>query len=115
MLRTVLHRLAMDEDAEFKKALSRFAADQPTMVQAAAKLSITRQDLYRYIKGETVPRRKRRRQMMQMLRRRPEGIAMPITASHLPILDKKSVTNLRDVLLHLVRLIDLDEASRQGE
>lgn len=101
----------MDEAEEFRSALWGFVGRQPSKKAAADTLKITRTDLYRYLSGDTAPRQQRRDEMMQVMHSatasHPAQVGQKVTG-----LSSERVTDLRDTLLHLASLLDLDLASR---
>ncbi len=102
----------MKQASDFQRELEQYVRAQPGKVAASKKLGVSRQDLYRYLKGETEPRPDRK---AEMLRRMGVGrSSKPILGipSDIVTLDVESVTLIRDCMLHLVRLIDLDLQSR---
>jgi hypothetical protein len=102
---------AMNEKDRFRSALWAFVGRQQSKTAAASELKVTRTDLYRYISGSTVPRPDRMRQMMS---RMAAGVTFPASgASDTPPISEENVTQMRDMLLHLVSLLDLDLASRR--
>ena len=104
----------MRED-DFRSDLATFVAGQPNKTQAAQQLKISRQDLYRYLTGKTEPHPERRRSMMIAMKGLARGKSSSFPPEMIQHLDVKSVTQMRDMLLHLVHLLDLDVASRLGK
>lgn len=101
----------MDENDHFRAALWAFVGRQQSKTAAASELKVTRTDLYRYISGATVPRPDR---MKQMMSRMAAGVTLPASgAVEIPSMSEENVTQMRDMLLHLASLLDLDLASRR--
>jgi hypothetical protein len=105
----------MNEIEKFRGDLARFASRQRTKTEAAEALGVSRTDFYRYLAGKTVPRRPRRDQMARRMRAIPGRRPIPAPVSEIQQLDVKSVTQLRNLLLHLVHMLDLDLAGRVGK
>lgn len=100
----------MDQTDRFRAALWAFVGRQPSKTAAASALGVTRQDLYRYLAGETVPRSVRLDRMLARM-----SIGSPASEfAKIPPLTEENVTLIRDALLHLASLLDLDLASRRG-
>lgn len=102
----------MPAPIDFRQALALFASNQPTKTLAAQKLGISRQDFYRYLDGSASPREARLRQLQERMASEGEQPAIPALPTDFSSLDRKSVTLLRDMMLHLVSLIDLDLSAR---
>jgi len=102
---------AMDQNDRFRTALWAFVGRQQSKTAAAIELKVTRTDLYRYLSGDTVPRPERMRQMMS---RMAMGVVPQASgAIDIPPMSEEKVTQMRDMLLHLASLLDLDLASRR--
>ncbi|BCA58129.1 hypothetical protein [Sphingomonas sp. HMP6] len=104
----------MAEDNDVAAGLERLAKAVGGYTAVARKLSISRQDLWRYRTGRSTPRPALMRRMLTQMP--PPGRADVYgsdgeTVAHL---DRESVTKLRGYLLHLVHLLDLDERTRSG-
>lgn len=104
---------AMDE-THFRAALAQFVKSRPSKTDAARHLSLTRQDLYRYLDGKTSPREPRRDDLLQKIQAAHLTSPHHVTMTEFPRLDQQSVTQLRNYMLHLVSLIDLDETVKRG-
>lgn len=103
----------MSEPEEFTRNLAAFVEGQASKADAARILKISRTDLYRYLDGTTAPRPRRQRDMLEKMRAAPRvPVGQPI--EYISSLDVESVTSLRNMLVHLVTLIDLDAATRRG-
>lgn len=102
---------AMDRNDRFRAALWAFVGRQQSKAAAAIELKVTRTDLYRYLSGDTVPRPERMRRMMS---RMAAGSVLSVSdAIDIPPMPEENVTQMRDMLLHLASLLDLDLASRR--
>ncbi|WP_199037234.1 hypothetical protein [Sphingomonas mollis] len=102
----------MDEPDAFRAALWTYVGRQPSKRAAADALGITRTDLYRYLGGDTAPRSTRREEMMRAMATGMRPMT-GLSGDDFLNLSVESVTQLRDILLHLVSLLDLDLASRR--
>lgn len=103
----------MSSPDDFKTVLARFVSTQPSKAASARMLNINRQDLYRYLRGDSSPRLQRRKQIWQSIDDL-QRVEVERRAQKLSALDTQSVTQMRRMLLHLVSLIDLDLVSREG-
>lgn len=101
----------MVEIERFRAALWAYVGRQSSKTAAAATLNVTRTDLYRYLSGETVPRPARLDEMVKTM----SAGGSPKTAAgvEIPHMSEESVTQMRDMLLHLASLLDLDLTSRR--
>ncbi|EZP52686.1 helix-turn-helix domain-containing protein [Sphingomonas sp. RIT328] len=105
----------MDDKAQFQRAIAAYVEDQPTQAVAARKLGLNRQTVHRYVKGQSHPRVKRRRDLLRLIGGGPEGGEAMKMPPQLSSLDDESLRGFRDLMVHLVTLIDLDVASRAGK
>jgi len=104
----------MVDVALFRAELRRFVEQGASKAAAARALGISRQDLYRYLRGATTPRSGRLRTLLTAMQ--PQGQAAEAAeVARSAILSMDRVADLRDVLLHLVSLVELDLAVRQGD
>lgn len=104
----------MDDKVEFQRAITAYVDDQPTQAVAARKLGLKRQTIHRYVRGQSYPRPNRRRQLLQAIGAVPVSPAS-VFPSDLSLLDDENLMRFRDLMVHLVTLIDLDVASRGGK
>lgn len=100
------------EPTGFKETLAEYVAGQSSKSAAARALGVTRMDLHRYLGGKTTPRRERLKGMMGLMTLSASPSVRALEATQNISLDAKSVTQLRNGLLHLLALLDLDLASR---
>lgn len=114
MLHRRRHIVLMGEKEAFQEEIVRFVERQPTKSAAADVLGISRQDLYRYLEGSSVPRLKRRESLLRIMHS-PSHVASPLALAAPRAVDVQSVTKIRDMMLHIVSLLDLDLAGRDGE
>ncbi|PZU07395.1 MAG: hypothetical protein DI606_16665 [Sphingobium sp.] len=96
----------------FHADLREFVNNQASRVEAARILGIKRQDLYRYLNGASAPREKRKQQIIKLIGAPTSQLETRTISQEFSGLDTQSVTRLRDMMLHLVSLIDLDLAGR---
>lgn len=96
----------------FYADLRKFVDSQASRVEAARILGIKRQDLYRYLSGASAPREKRKQQIIKLIKAPTSQLETRTISQEFSGLDTQSVTCLRDMMLHLVSLIDLDLAGR---
>lgn len=104
----------MTSEVEFREELRRYLGRQPSKIGAARALGITRQDLHRYATGVTAPRADRRRKLMSLMRAKAPPPA-PSPGAAQALISAADVAQLRDALLHLVTLVELDLATRRGD
>jgi transcriptional regulator with XRE-family HTH domain len=102
----------MDDRDRFRARLAAFVDSRGSRSEAADDLGVARMTLYRYLNGRSFPRPSQIHAMELVIG--PLGGSLS-ASEPFDGLDQESVTRLRNTLLHLVRLIDLDVARGRGE
>ena len=105
----------MNGASDFRSKLATFVAAQPTKAEAARVLGITRQDLYRYLGSKSRPRPLKASKLVERMRRLNGANPQTDSADQQPLFSTADLARLRDTLLHLVTLVELDLASRRGD
>lgn len=96
----------------FRSELKTFVSKVGNKTEAAAKLGISRPDLYRYLDGKTTPRPRRRKSLLNRIAPRPgpDHLNEKIEA-----LAPKDVALLRRMLIHLLHVVELDGRGRDRD
>lgn len=105
----------MNGASDFRSKLATFVAAQPTKAEAARVLGITRQDLYLYLGSKSRPRPLKASKLVERMRRLNGANPQTNSADQQPLFSTPDLARLRDTLLHLVTLVELDLASRRGD
>ncbi len=99
----------------FRRLIAAYVAAQPTQAEAARSLDLKRQTLHRYLKGQSYPRPQRLKLLMRTMRAAPGSDDAKTLPHRIASLSEENVVLLRDMMVHLVTLIDLDVGSRGGK
>lgn len=105
----------MDEKMLFRRSIAAYVDAQPTQAEAARILGLERQTLHRYLKGQSYPRPQRLRLLMRKVRAAPGPDGAKALPDRIASLSDENIVLLRDMMVHLVTLIDLDVGSRGGK
>ncbi len=99
----------MSEAEQFKAELGAYWQAAPNKSDAARRLQVGRQQVYKYVSGSVTPRMERRDAMIRRMRQGQDEAPPSSVAFH-----PERALRMRQLLVELMTLLDLDEPVRGG-